>query len=290
MTTEHAPGTSRLVARATNWPHQTDGTDEPADRTARQHTRAHSPDEQNHLARVRVASSNLVVRSKKSHVSPGFGQGRRRSVAHHAHQTAGHRLIGADRTVVQGSMRERRPGSWELRVYAGLDADTHRRRYRTATVHGNRVDAHRALNELVNSVQAERSIGARSTVSELLEAWFAIAAASWARTTIRQIRSVLDRYLHPQLGDLRVGAITPAVIDTCYARLRREGGARGQPVAAGTLARIHVVLRSAFAQAVRWEWVWDNPAERAPPHRVHLTRASATVTRRAQRATREARR
>ena len=42
--TEHAAGTSRLVARATNGPGQADGPDEPADRTARQHTRAHSPD------------------------------------------------------------------------------------------------------------------------------------------------------------------------------------------------------------------------------------------------------
>ena len=76
MTTGHAAGTSRLVARATNCPDQTDWTDEPAERTARQHTRAHSPDEQSHLfAKVRVASSNLVVRSKKSQVSPGLGWG-----------------------------------------------------------------------------------------------------------------------------------------------------------------------------------------------------------------------
>ena len=32
------------------------------------------------------------------------------------------------------------------------------------------------------------------------------------------------------------------------------------------MARIHVVLRAAFAQAVRWGWIWDNPAERA--HRI----------------------
>jgi hypothetical protein len=30
-------------------------------------------------------------------------------------------------------------------------------------------------------------------VGELLEAWFAIAAAGWAPTMIRQTRSVLDR-------------------------------------------------------------------------------------------------
>jgi hypothetical protein len=41
---------------------------------------------------------------------------------------------------------------------------------------------------------------------------------------------------------------------------------RGQPLAPGTLARIHVVLRAALAQAVRWGWIWDNPAERA--HRI----------------------
>ena len=148
-------------------------------------------------------------------------------------------------------MRERRPGSWELRVYAGTDPDTHRRRYRTATVHGNRADAQRALDELVAAVRADRSIGSRSPTSELLEAWFAIASASWAPTTIRQTRSVLDRYLHPHLGHLRVGDVTPAVIDACYARIRHHGGVHGQPLAAGTLARIHVVVRSALAPAVR---------------------------------------
>ena len=40
--TEHAAGTSRLVARATNGPDQTNRPDEPADRTARQLTRAQS--------------------------------------------------------------------------------------------------------------------------------------------------------------------------------------------------------------------------------------------------------
>jgi integrase len=151
-------------------------------------------------------------------------------------------------------------------VYAGTDPDTGRRRYRTATVRGNRAEAQRALDELVAAVRADRSIGARSTVGDLLEAWFAIAKASWAPTTIRQTRSVLDRYLHPHLGQLRVGEITPAVIDACYASLRRDGGTRGQSLAPGTLARIHVVLRAAFSQAVRWGWVWDNPVERA--HRI----------------------
>ena len=88
--------------------------------------------------------------------------------------------------------------SWELRVYA----DTGKRRYRTATVVGNRGDAERGLAELVLSVRSERSIGSASTVSELLEAWFVVASGSSAPTTIRQTRSVVDRYLHPLLGSM----------------------------------------------------------------------------------------
>jgi integrase len=89
-------------------------------------------------------------------------------------------------------------------------------------------------------------------VSELLEAWFAVASTGWAPTTTRQTRSVLDRYLHRQLGGLAVGEVTPAIIEAVYADLRRQGGVRGRPLASGTLARVHTVLRAAFGQAMRW--------------------------------------
>jgi len=75
----------------------------------------------------------------------------------------------------------------------------------------------------------------------LLEAWFAAAAVSWAPTTVRQTRSVLDRYLHPHLGAYRVGDVTPATI---YAKLRVCGSQRGTALSPGTLARVHVVMRS----------------------------------------------
>ena len=50
--------------------------------------------------------------------------------------------------------------------------------------------------------------------------------------------------------------------DACVA----AAGSSGRPLSSGTLARVHVVVRAAFAQAMRWGWIWDNPAERA--HRI----------------------
>ncbi len=71
---------------------------------------------------------------------------------------------------MEGSLRQRGAASWELRVYAGIDPATHRCRYRTATVRGNRADAERSLAAIVAGVRSAKAIGAGSTVSEHLEA------------------------------------------------------------------------------------------------------------------------
>ena len=134
----------------------------------------------------------------------------------------------------------------------------------TATVVGNGGDAERRLAGLVCSVRSERSVGSGSTVSELLQAWIVVASGSWAPTTIQFVRLVQwSTALHSQVGAIRVGELTPSVVDAAYVRLRVAGGGRGQGLSAGTLARVHVVLRSTLAQEQRWGWVFDNPVERA---------------------------
>ena len=167
---------------------------------------------------------------------------------------------------MQGSVRQRSIGSFELRVFTGVDPQTGKRCYRSKTVRGNRAEAERELAAMVDAVGRGPGVAARTTVGELLERWFAIAETGWAPTTIRQTRSVLDRYLHPHLGAHTVADLTTADIDDMCVRLRRAGGIGGKPLQPGTLARIHVVLRSSLSQAMRWGWIWDNPAERA--HRI----------------------
>jgi len=190
------------------------------------------------FAKVRVAGSNPVVRSNQTGadlaVSPGPGSPqplRLRIMPIRLPINPPRRC--ADALVMRGSMRQRSPGSSELRVFAGSDPDTGRRRYRTATVRGNRADATSQLAALVASVRSQREIGALSLVSDLLEAWFAIASTTWAPTTVRQTRSVLDRYLHPHIGTVAVGELTIAAIDALYAQLRSRGGMHGQPLPPG---------------------------------------------------------
>ena len=152
---------------------------------------------------------------------------------------------------MNGSIRQRSAGSWELRAYVGVDPATGRRLDRSITVRGNRSDAQRELAEMVARIRCVRAVGSRSTMSELFEAWFATAVDGWSPSTVRQNRSVLDCHLHRHIGSVVVGDVTPALIDALYVRLRR-GEHDTRPLAAATVARVHVVMSSAFSQAMRW--------------------------------------
>jgi integrase len=167
---------------------------------------------------------------------------------------------------MNGSLRQRSAGSWELRVYIGTDPVTGHRLDRTATVRGTRADAESELAAMVASVQAVRAVGVRSRVGELLEACLPSPPPAGRRRQSAKPARCSTAISTFTLGHIPVGDVTAAMIDATYAVLSRRGGVGGRPLAPGTLARVHVVLRAAFAQAVRWGRVWDNPVERA--HRV----------------------
>jgi integrase len=161
-------------------------------------------------------------------------------------------------------MRNRGGDAWELRIYRGVD-DAGRQRWSTKTVHGSRRHAAARLREFSDAVD-EASTRA-GTVGDLLERWFTSASQQWAPPTIAQTRSVLRRHLLPNLGHLPVGKLTTADIDDFYGYLLRSGGHDGRPLSPGTVHRIHVVLHRALAQALRWDWIWINPASNAKPPR-----------------------
>jgi integrase len=162
-----------------------------------------------------------------------------------------------------GSLRQRGINSWELRVYQGTDPTTRRQRYATRTVRGTRTDAQSALADMVAVANVAPAVGARTTMAELLERWFAISAPSWAPTTIRNTRSIIDRHLVPSLGTVLVRQLTTIEIDDFYARLLTDGRHDTKPLATGTVRRVHAVLHRALAQAMRWDWIWTNPAATA---------------------------
>jgi integrase len=165
---------------------------------------------------------------------------------------------------MSGSMRKR-GNSWELRAYAGTDPDTGKQRWVTATVRGSRRAAQRELSELVFRIDYPRRMTSQATVDDLLRDWYDAVSPNWSPTTARQTKSIIDHHLGPGLGHVALQTLRTEDIDALYGELRSHGGRDGAPLSASTVHRVHVVLHRALAQALRWEWLWVNPASNAMP-------------------------
>lgn len=162
--------------------------------------------------------------------------------------------------VARGSIRERTPGSWELRVYAGMEDG--RRRYATRTIKGSRKDAERALTTLQHEVNTGATKApVRGTVADHLVEWMQVN--DMAPSTRVTVSSIMDRHLIPAIGHIKLTHLTTADVDRLYAALRRKG------LAPATIHRVHQTLRSALETARRWKMISYNPAADANPGPVH---------------------
>src|SRR4051812_8336617 len=165
---------------------------------------------------------------------------------------------------MRGSMRERSPGNWQLRVFDGTDPLTGKKRYRTQYVRGGKRAAQKQLAVLVTEVDGGVVTPAAKTVAALLEEWLAhIEHLGRSPSTLYGYRRLVTQ-LPEGFKSLPLKKVTPKVVDDLYRFL-------GQPKTRkpATVLRFHTVLRAAFPQGVRWGWVDRNPIDRAAPPRVH---------------------
>lgn len=161
---------------------------------------------------------------------------------------------------MRGSMRERRPGYWQLRVFEGADPLTGKKLYRTKAFRGTKRQAQNELAALVSQVNASVVKTKSCTVAELIDAWLAhIENVGRSPSTLYNYRRVILQ-LPDGFKALLLSKVTPKVVDDLYRFLAKETGRKP-----ATVLRFHAVLRAAFGQAVKWEWIERNPIDRATP-------------------------
>jgi integrase len=179
---------------------------------------------------------------------------------------------------MRGSLRQRRPGSWELRIHAGRNETTGKAMYVSRTVRGDRDTAQRALAALVAQVTDSPTSPTFGTVGELCDKWWRYSSPNLAPTVAREYRRIIDQRLIPTLGHLRLADLRPNRLDAWYAELLATGAVTGKPLSANSVRRIHAVLHTAIEQGVAWDWIGHNPVRHASPpparrSRLHLPSA-----------------
>jgi len=126
------------------------------------------------------------------------------------------------------------------------------------------------------------------TLEELLKEYVALYGKNkWAMATYARNTSLIEHYINPMLGSMKLNEISPRVVEAFYQKLlktkpfdsqnaKKKKSAKKDSdeddfVTTGTIREIHKILRSCFTQAMKWELMEKNPASLAtvPKHEKH---------------------
>ncbi len=170
---------------------------------------------------------------------------------------------------MKGTMVERSPGTWWLRVYAGRNEKGQPVQV-SRTIKGGKRAAQLALAKLVTEVEEKgASLSGTATVGEMLDRWLEYVTPLRQPTTI-QGYVVNVRRLKATLGTVRLSKLTAQHLDKTY----RAWLGRG--LSAGTVRTSHGVLAAALHQAVRWGVIPKAATDLADPPQVSRDSQPAT--------------
>ena len=110
-----------------------------------------------------------------------------------------------------------------------------------------------------------------NTRDELLKEYVSLyGKTTWAISTFESNTAMIRNYISPVLGSMKLNEITPRVLEKYYMQLLRTKAVAKctdkknadveRFVGAGTIKKVHNLLRSCFHQAMKWELIEKNPA------------------------------
>jgi integrase len=173
---------------------------------------------------------------------------------------------------MKGCLRQRYKGSWSITLDVGYAMDpitgTRTRRQKSITVQGTKRDAEKKLAELLHDVNRQQFVEpSKRMLGEWLDEWLekSIKPAKAIRT-YESYRGVIDRYLKPQLGGIRLQEVKAVDLEHYYhglaaQRLIRRAVDHGKGLSPASVRQHHNVLHAALQAALLDGLVFRNVAK-----------------------------
>jgi integrase len=161
---------------------------------------------------------------------------------------------------VEGHLRQRNRGHWELIVDIGRDPLSGRRRQRSRTVHGTKREAQRELRRLITEVEDGQVTGTETTLGDLLDRWLDLADDRLSPTTLREYRRLTERRIKPALGRVPLIKLGTQDLDAFYQALANDAG-----LSPASVRQVHSIVRRGLKQGIKWGWIGHNVAVNASP-------------------------
>ena len=163
------------------------------------------------------------------------------------------------------SIRERN-GKFNV-IYSYTDPDGKRKQ--KWETYATKAEAKKRKKEIeYNEEMGSMVIPQCKTMKELLEEYVALYGKdNWALSTYDGNVSLINNYILPIIGDVKLAEINTRFIEKYYQRLLKTpavinpmiGKRMNEYVSTSTIRDIHKLLRSCFQQAIKWELMEKNP-------------------------------
>jgi integrase len=173
-----------------------------------------------------------------------------------------------------GSIRERAPGVWSLRVR--VDGKQFEHTVGSSAKPATEKTARRALLELTAQLrgQASASTDTGRTFGQLLDEWLShLSSRGRSPKTIHEHCREVDTRIRPRLGGIRLDQLTAKHLDDAYQEWQAQG------LSESSVHRHAAIISAALNQAVKWGWIDASPALKstAPPQRPKRTLVTPSV-------------
>jgi len=136
------------------------------------------------------------------------------------------------------------------------------------TFHGTRKDAEAEALRLETKVVSEMGIvhSTRLTFSQFAQIWFRDYGNEHLKAkTLRTYKDLINKYILRYIGSKQISSIKPATILSMYTQIRATPkNDKGDLLSPTTITHIHSIIHKIFNDAVRWQYIIDNPVDRVP--------------------------
>jgi integrase len=155
---------------------------------------------------------------------------------------------------------QRLDGLWSGQVSLGYCANGKRSR---KTVYGaSKAEVAEKIRKLQMEHDAGRLVAADDlTVSEYLQRWLSIAKDRTGDATYVRYEQLVEMFLIPAVGGMKLSKLRPIHVETCYANMQKKTADGPVPATAATRRAVATVVMIALRHAIKTRILSSNPAE-----------------------------
>ena len=162
---------------------------------------------------------------------------------------------------MKGHIRERSLGHWAI-ILDMRDPATRKRHRKWHSFAGTKRQAQIECARLISEMQRGTYLEPNKTsLTQFLDKWLADVKTRVSPKTYERYEQICHKNIAPVLGAVPLARLRPEQISEAFAKALATGRRKGDGgLSPRTVRQMHAIIKSALAQAVKWELLVRNPA------------------------------